>query len=163
MITRKFGRRLDHRVSLIRNLATSLILYERVTTTAAKAKEVKGVVERLINVGKEGNLSSYRRLRGFLFDPKAARKVMEDLAPRYREVTGGYVTLTPLAPRSGDGAPRALVQLRALQPIVSEETVGAETGRKTAQKKSAPRTRRQSATKAGAVHTKRTREARRKR
>ena len=116
MLTRKFGRTHDHRLSLLRNLATSVILFERVTTTLAKAKEIRSVVEGLITIGKEGSLTSYRRLLAMVFDPKAAKKIMEELAPRYKDVTGGYVRVVPLMPRRGDAAPRALVELRGVTP-----------------------------------------------
>lgn len=114
MLTRKFGRTKDHRLSLIRNLATSIILFERVTTTSAKAKEMRGVVERLINIGKEGGISNYRRLLSLVFDPKAAKKIMEELAPRYKTISSGYVRVLPLMPRRGDATPMALIELRSI-------------------------------------------------
>jgi large subunit ribosomal protein L17 len=122
MLTRKFGRRLDHRRSLLRNLACSVILYERVVTTTAKAKEICSLVERLINIGKRGRLEDYRRLRQFFFEDKAAKKIVEDLAPRYHHLNGGYVTISYLPPRKSDNAPMSLVELRpATTPASSDE------------------------------------------
>lgn len=114
MIGRKLGRRLDHRESLLRNLASSVILYERVVTTTAKAKAVQPLVERLINIGKDGTLGSFRRLLSMVFDPKAARKIVEELVPRYKNVTGGYVILHKLMPRKGDGTPMSMIELRGV-------------------------------------------------
>jgi large subunit ribosomal protein L17 len=112
MRIRKLNRRLDHRQSLLKNLATSVVLYERVQTTTARAKEVRGLVERLINLGKDGSLSASRRLRGYFFDDNAAKKIIEELGPRYRGVSGGYVSVTALPSRRSDGAPMAIIELR---------------------------------------------------
>lgn len=114
MITRKFGRRMDHRDSMIRNLATSIILYEKVATTTPKAKEIRSLVEQWINIGKDNGLTNYRRLLSEVQDVKAAKKLVEELGPRYKNISGGYVILTPTRLRLGDAAPMSLLELRGV-------------------------------------------------
>jgi len=121
MRTRTFGRSMDHRLSLMANLATSLVLYERVRTTTAKAKDVRSIVERWINTGKGGGLIHFRRLLAEVADPKAAKKVMEDLAPRYKGITGGYLSMVSIGPRRGDGALMSIIELRAVAAPAAQE------------------------------------------
>lgn len=99
------------RRSLLRNLAASLILYESVTTTHGKAKAVAPLVERLISVGKLQRLDRRRRLLAELPVATAANKILEVLGPRYQQRSSGFVRITRLAPRAGDGARLARVEL----------------------------------------------------
>ena len=101
---RKLGRPGGHRRSLFRNLVTDLLNYEQITTTEPKAKEVRGLTEKMITLGKEGNLHSRRRAASYIFDEKVTEKVFKDLAPRYTNRAGGYTRLTKIGPRLGDGA-----------------------------------------------------------
>lgn len=98
------------RRALLKNLAASLILYERITTTGGKAKAVRPMVERLITVGKTNTLATRRRLLAALPVASATRKVLEVLSPRYRECKGGYLRITALHARAGDGAQLARVE-----------------------------------------------------
>lgn len=108
---RSLSRKNAYRKSLKRNLATSLILYEKITTTTAKAKETKSVVEKLINRSKTGDLAARRRLLAYLFDEKATKKVLEVLVPRYKNKKSGFVRIYKLGTRLGDGAQVCILEL----------------------------------------------------
>jgi large subunit ribosomal protein L17 len=108
---RKLGRSSAHRKALYRNLVTDLFNYEKITTTEAKAKEVRSLAERMITLGKEGTLHSRRQALAFILDEKIADKVFTNLAPRYAERPGGYTRLTKIGPRLGDGAPMVQLEL----------------------------------------------------
>jgi large subunit ribosomal protein L17 len=110
---RKLGRPSGHRRALYRNLVTDLLGYEKITTTEAKAKEVRGLAEKMITLGKDGNLHSRRQAQAFIIDKKVTEKVFAELAPRYAERPGGYTRITKLGPRLGDGA--AMVQLELVK------------------------------------------------
>ncbi len=110
---RKFGRPTGHRKAMYRNLVTDLLSYEKITTTEAKAKEVRGLAEKMITLGKEGGLHSRRRALSFIIDKKVTEKVFDKLAPRYAERPGGYTRIIKLGPRLGDGA--AMVQLELVE------------------------------------------------
>lgn len=109
-MTRKLGRKKDNREHMLRNLVTSLILYEKIKTTEPKAKEVKSIIDRIITIGKKGDLVARRQLLQYVFDANAARKVLEELAPRFTNRQGGYTKLYRLSPRVGDGAPMAILE-----------------------------------------------------
>ena len=110
---RKLGRDTGHRRAMYRNLVTDLLGYEKITTTEAKAKEVRGLAEKMISLGKEGGLNSRRQALSFIMDKKIAEKVFTELAPRYADRPGGYTRITKLGPRLGDGA--AMVQLELVE------------------------------------------------
>ena len=98
---------------MFRNLVTDLLDYEKITTTEAKAKEVRGLVEKMITLGKAGDLSSRRDALAFILDKKVAEKVFNQLASRYAERPGGYTRIIKLGHRLGDGA--AMVQLELVK------------------------------------------------
>ena len=108
---RKLGRPTDHRLALFRNLVTDLLRHEKIITTEAKAKEVRGLAERIITMGKRGDLYSRRRALGYVYDKKVVEKVFDELAPRYAERPGGYSRIVKLGPRQGDGAHMAQLEL----------------------------------------------------
>jgi len=108
---KSLSRKDNHRQSLMRNLATSLILYEEIKTTSAKAKALKPIVEHLINDAKSNSLPVKRRLLGYFFDENAAKKVYEVLVPRYKEVKSGFVSIYKIGPRLGDAAEIVLIRL----------------------------------------------------
>ena len=110
---RKLGRRSAHRWALYRNLTSDLFKYEQIVTTEAKAKEVRGLAEKMITLGKEGSLSSRRRALAFVTERKIVDKLFSELAPRYTERPGGYTRLVKLMPRLGDRAP--MVQLKLVE------------------------------------------------
>lgn len=110
---RKLGRTSEHRRAMYRNLVTDLLSYEKIITTEAKAKEVRGLTEKMITLGKKGGLTPQRQALAFIFDKNVARKVFSELAPRYAERAGGYTRITKIGPRVGDGA--AMVQLELVE------------------------------------------------
>lgn len=108
---RKLGRPAAHRWSLYRNLVTDLLNHEKISTTLAKAKEAKGLADKMITLGKEGSLASRRRALAFIYDEKVVEKVFSVYAPRYKTRPGGYTRLLKLGPREGDRAPMALLEM----------------------------------------------------
>lgn len=106
-----FGREKAPREAMLRNLAQSVILYERVNTTLPKAKAVKSIVEKLITTGRKKTLTSRRALSRVLTIESAVNKVLEELGPRYAERKGGYARIIKLGRRVGDGADIAQLQL----------------------------------------------------
>lgn len=108
---RKLGRPTDHRLAMFRNLVTDLLRYEKVITTEAKAREVRGLAERVITLGKRGDLYSRRRAMGYIYDKKVVEKLFDQLGPRYARRPGGYSRMVKLGPRQGDGAQMAQLQL----------------------------------------------------
>ena len=110
---RKLAGTSGHRRAMYRNLVTDLLNYEVITTTEAKAKEVRGLAERMITLGKEGGLHSRRQALSFILDKNVADKVFTELAPKYAERSGGYTRIVKLGPRLGDGA--SMVQLELVK------------------------------------------------
>ncbi len=108
---RKFGRTTHQRRAMLRNLTLSVLRYERVKTTEAKAKEIRRFVDRMINLGKDGSLEARRRALAWLPEPVIVDKVWTDLAKRYPDRTSGYLRMTHLARRVGDSAPLMLLEL----------------------------------------------------
>jgi len=104
---------MSHRKALYRNLVTDLLRYEKIITTEAKAKEVRSMAEKMITLGKEGKLSTFRQALSFIIDKNVADKVFSELASRYAERPGGYTRIVKLEPRLGDGAP--MVQLALVE------------------------------------------------
>src|SRR2546423_12204979 len=111
--SRKFGRRTGHRRSMLRNLSLSILRYERVKTTEAKAKEIRLFVDRMISLGKDGSLVARRRALAWLPEPVIVEKVFTDLARRWPDRGSGYVRITHIGRRVGDSAPQMLLELVA--------------------------------------------------
>jgi len=120
---RKFGRTTGPRRSMLKNLTLSVLRYERVKTTEAKAKEIRGFVDRMINLGKDGSLEARRRAQGWLPEQVIVEKVFDDLAKRYPGRTSGYLRTTHLPRRVGDSAPLMLLEL---MPADEEKKAEAE-------------------------------------
>lgn len=116
-MARKLGRATNNRTALLRNLTTDLILHERIETTEAKAKEVKVQADKMITLGKRGDLQSRRQAAAYLFNKKddedesVLQKLFDDIASRYDERQGGYTRVLKLGPRRGDGAKMAIIEL----------------------------------------------------
>ncbi len=108
---RHLGRNPAQRKALFRNLVTELLKHERITTTEAKAKAVRNDAEKLISLGKRGDLHARRLANRTLLDKDVTKKLFETLGPRYKERTGGYTRLLRLGPRNGDAAPMAILEL----------------------------------------------------
>ena len=107
---RKLSRKKDQRKALLKSLATALILKEKIKTTEAKAKEFSGLVEKFITKAKKGDLASIKLLNSFLSE-KIVKKLITEIAPRYKERKGGYTRIIKLVPRKSDGAKMAIIEL----------------------------------------------------
>ncbi|MGI6036795.1 MAG: 50S ribosomal protein L17 [Limnochordia bacterium] len=111
MKKRKLGRTSAHRRALFRSLATSVFLNDRIETTEAKAKAVKPIIDKLVTLGKKGDLAARRRAAAYLMKPEAVRRLFSEVAPRYQERNGGYCRVIKAGFRRGDGASVAILEL----------------------------------------------------
>src|SRR5688572_17526511 len=108
---RRLGRNASHRKAMLRNLVTSLLDHEQIRTTDAKAKEVRRIAERMITLGKKGDLAARRRALRTVRSREIAAKVFGPLATRFRERPGGYTRILKIGRRPGDNAEISLIQL----------------------------------------------------
>ena len=108
---RKLGRTSAHRKALLRNLATALFRHERIETTAAKAKALRPYAERLITLGKRGDLHARRRAARHIQDHEVLAKLFDELAERFQAREGGYTRILKIGLRPGDKAPLSLIEL----------------------------------------------------
>ena len=108
---RKLSRPTGHRMAMYYNLTTDLLKYEKIVTTQAKAKEVRGIAEKVITLGKAGSLHARRQALAMISNKEVVGKVFDELAPRYADRSGGYTRILKLGPRLGDGAPMAQLEL----------------------------------------------------
>ncbi len=108
---RKLGMATDHRMATIRNLTTSLLANGRIETTVAKAKEARRMAEKMITLGKRGDLHARRQALAFIYDETVVKSLFDEIAPKYAERDGGYTRVYKLGPRKGDGAEMAIVEL----------------------------------------------------
>jgi large subunit ribosomal protein L17 len=108
---RKLGRPTSHRRALLRNQSTDLLRYEKIKTTEAKAKELRGEVEHLITLAKAGTLHARRQAYAYVFDKKVVDKLFHELAPRFQERPGGYTRIIRLGLRRGDAVPIVQIEL----------------------------------------------------
>lgn len=107
---KKLGRTTPHRWAMFRNMATSLVERERITTTLSKAKELRFFADYLVSLGKQNDLSARRIAIRFVRSRAAMTKIFSDLAPRFKTRHGGYTRILKLGYRHGDGAPMALIE-----------------------------------------------------
>ena len=107
---RKFNRRSDHRKSMLANLAASLIKHEQITTTLPKAKDLRPIVEKLVTLGKRGDLHARRQAISQMRDLAMVKKLFEIIGPRYKERNGGYTRVMKAGFRYGDSAPVAVIE-----------------------------------------------------
>ena len=107
---RKLGRTTAHRRAMFRNQLASLVQNEGIVTTLPKAKELRPIAEKIITQGRIDTVHSRRRVRRWLSDRDLVKKLFEDIAPRYQDRPGGYLRITKLGPRKGDGAELAKLE-----------------------------------------------------
>ena len=107
---RKFNRRSDHRRAMLANLAASLIKHEQILTTLPKAKDLRPIVEKLVTLGKRGDLHARRQAIAQMRDIAMVKKLFEVIGPRYRERDGGYIRVLKAGFRYGDSAPVAVIE-----------------------------------------------------
>ena len=108
---RRLGRTSAHRKAMYRNMVTSLLEHERIQTTDSKAKELRRVAERMITLGKRGDLHARRRAMRVIRDKGVTAKLFDQLAERFRDRPGGYTRVVKLGNRVGDAAPLSVIEL----------------------------------------------------
>ena len=113
----KLGRNTEHRRALLRNLVTSLIVEERIETTVPKAKAMKPQVEKMITLGKKGDLAARRQAGSYLMTREAVEKLFE-IAPRFGDRNGGYTRIVLTGVRKGDGGQKAFIELLGAEKII---------------------------------------------
>jgi large subunit ribosomal protein L17 len=107
---RKLGRKHEHRRAMFANMAAALIRHEQIVTTLPKAKELRPVVEKLVTLGKRGDLHARRQAIAEMRDLAMVRKLFEIIGPRYKDRNGGYIRVLKAGFRHGDSAPRAVIE-----------------------------------------------------
>ena len=108
---RKLGRTSSHRKAMFRNMVTSFFEHEKIETTDAKAKELRKIAEKMITLGKRGDLHSRRLVLRVVNDKDVVRSLFEDIAPRYQDRNGGYTRILKAGRRRGDNAPLSIIEL----------------------------------------------------
>lgn len=111
MRQRKLGRPQGQRKSLLRGLVASVVLHGKIETTESKAKAAKPLVDKMVTLGKRGDLHARRQAAAFLNNPEAVRKLFEEVAPKYADRNGGYTRVLKIGHRAGDAAPMSLLEL----------------------------------------------------
>ncbi|HVW76415.1 MAG TPA: 50S ribosomal protein L17 [Alloacidobacterium sp.] len=117
----KLGRNTSHRRALLRNLVTSIILEDRIETTVAKAKAARPHVEKLITLGKKGDLHARRQALAYLQTRDAVTRLFDTVAPRYGDRNGGYLRIVRRGFQRGDGAEKAFLELLGAEAILDEK------------------------------------------
>ena len=117
----KLGRNTSHRRALLRNLVTSVIIEDRVETTVAKAKAVRPLIEKMITLGKNGDLHSRRQAHSFLMTDASVERLFETVAPRYGDRQGGYLRIVRAGFQKGDGAEKAFIELLGAEKQLDEK------------------------------------------
>ena len=117
----KLGRNTSHRRSLLRNLVTSLIMEERVETTIPKAKAMRPQVEKMITLGKKGDLAARRQAAAYLMTGEAVTKLFDTIGPRFGDRQGGYLRIVRTGWQKGDGADKAFVELLGSEAVLDEK------------------------------------------
>lgn len=117
----KLGRNTSHRRALLRNLVTSILLEDRVVTTVAKAKAARPHVEKLITLGKRGDLHARRQALAYLQTREAVTRLFDTVAPRYGDRQGGYLRIIRSGFQRGDGAEKAFIELLGAEQLLDEK------------------------------------------
>ena len=112
----RLGRNTAHRIAMMRNMVTSLIEYERIETTLAKAKQLKSLADKMVTLGKQGTLHARRRALAVIRKKSAVSKLFTELSTRFNDRAGGYTRMIKLGFRHGDGAPMAIVEYLGFAP-----------------------------------------------
>src|SRR5437588_12971177 len=117
----KLGRTTSHRRSLLRNMATSLIIEERIETTVPKAKALRPTVEKMITLGKRGTLAARRQAMSYLMTDEAVTKLFDTIGPRFGDRNGGYLRIVRTGFQKGDGADKAFIELLGSEQVLDEK------------------------------------------
>lgn len=137
--TRRFDRTTAHRQAMFRNMVTSLIKNERIETTHAKAKELRTWADKMITLGKRGDLHARRQAAAVIREKEVVKKLFDEIGPRYQQRQGGYTRIIKIGPRKGDSAPVALIELvpEEIKPAKKETDKGKKKKKAAAKKKPA--------------------------
>ena len=109
--SRKLGRTSHHRKAMLRGMVTLLLEKGKIVTTVARAKEVRSAAEKMITLGKAGTLHTKRQVYGYITKEDVAKKLFDDIAPKYADKNGGYTRIIKIGPRRGDAAEMAVIEL----------------------------------------------------
>lgn len=109
--TRKLGRSTDHRMAMLRAMVTYLLETGKIETTVTRAKEVRSMTEKMITIGKQADLHSKRQIYSFVTKEDVAKKLIDEIAPKYENTNGGYTRIIRTGPRRGDAAEMAIIEL----------------------------------------------------
>ena len=110
-VNRKLGKTTDQRMAMLRQQVTDLLALGHMETTISRAKEIAPLAEKMITLGKKGGLNNYRQALSFITREDVAKKLFNEVAPKYAERNGGYTRIVRLGERRGDGAEMALIEL----------------------------------------------------
>ena len=108
---RKLGMVSSHRNLVLRNMTTDLLKHGKITTTETRAKEVKRMADKMITLGKRGDLHARRQALAYMMDETVVKNLFDEIAPKYAERNGGYTRILKTGPRRGDGAEKAILEL----------------------------------------------------
>jgi len=108
---KRLGRNTPHRTAMLRNMVTSLFDHEKITTTDARAKELRKVADRMITLGKRGDLHARRQVLSVIRDQMIVAKLFDQIGPRYKDRPGGYTRIVKIGSRLGDNAPQSIIAL----------------------------------------------------
>jgi len=120
---RKLGRNASHRKAMLRNMVTSLLEHERIVTTVPKAKEARRVAEKMITLGKRGDLHARRQAMTYIRSKAVVAKLFDDLSEQYADRQGGYTRIIRTGTRVGDAAPMAIVELVGYEEAIEEPVI----------------------------------------
>ena len=121
--TRKLGRTSDHRKAMLRGMVTYLIENGQIETTVTRAKEVKAMAEKMITIAKDSSLHSKRQVYSYITKESVAKKLIEEVAPKYADRNGGYTRIIKIGPRRGDGAEMAIIKLvDYVKPVADDKS-----------------------------------------
>jgi len=132
---KKLGRTSSHRLATMRNLVTSFLQHEQIETTDAKAKELKRLAEKMVTLGKRGDLHARRQAMSVLRDESVGKKLFDDIAPRFKDRAGGYTRILKVGRRHGDNAPVSIIELVVKGKQVEEKKLAKETKAKAKKEK----------------------------
>jgi large subunit ribosomal protein L17 len=118
---RKLGRNPSHRKAMLRNLVTSLLEHERIVTTVPKAKEARKIADKMITLGKRGDLHARRQAMAYIRTKSIVAKLFDELSEQYADRQGGYTRIIRTGTRHGDAAPMAIVELVGYEEEIIEE------------------------------------------
>lgn len=126
VVGRKLGRNASHRKAMLRNIVTSLLEHERIVTTVPKAKEARRVAEKMITLGKRGDLHARRQALSYIRSKGIVAKLFDDLSEQYADRQGGYTRIIRTGTRNGDAAPMAIIELVGYEEAIESPEVTEE-------------------------------------